>query len=163
MNKWCAAVLIFGLATLAGYQEEAPRGPEQPIPYSHKKHLAMGLKCGACHTNPDPGELMGIPDGKVCMGCHQSVKTDSPHIRKLADFVKSEREIPWVRVYRIPSYVFFSHKAHGEAGAKCETCHGPVPRRDVLARESDISMGGCMDCHRKNKASNDCAFCHEAR
>src|SRR2546427_7001080 len=33
----------------------------QPIPYSHKQHIALGLKCGNCHEMPDPGELMGIP------------------------------------------------------------------------------------------------------
>lgn len=159
--KILAALLLL----LAAQQEEKPRprAPEQPIPYSHKKHLAMGLKCQNCHTMPEPGEMMGIPEAKVCMGCHQSVKTDSPHIQKLAAFAKEEREVPWVRVYQIASYVFFSHKAHGEAGAKCETCHGPVAERDVLARETDITMGGCMDCHRRNKANNSCNYCHEPR
>ncbi|MBI4910133.1 MAG: cytochrome c3 family protein [Acidobacteria bacterium] len=104
--------------------------------------------------------MMGIPEVKVCMGCHQSVKKDSPHIEKLAGFAKQNRQVPWVRVYQIPSWVYFSHKAHGEAGAKCETCHGPVKERDVLFKETNINMGGCMECHEKNKASNDCAFCH---
>ena len=27
----------------------------------------------------------------------------------------------------------------------------------------DLSMGGCMDCHRMKKASIDCSFCHEPR
>lgn len=160
-------LLVFAFALLMALvaQEQAPpkRGPEQPIPYSHKKHLAMGLKCSNCHTNPDPGEFMGIPETKVCMGCHQSVKTDSPHIQKLTAYHKQEKEVPWLRVYQIPSFVFFSHRAHTEAGQKCETCHGPVPERDVIARETDISMGGCMDCHRRNKASNSCNFCHEPR
>ncbi len=34
---------------------------EQPIPYSHKQHLAFGLKCQECHTNPEPGKLMTFP------------------------------------------------------------------------------------------------------
>ena len=58
--------------------------PEQPIPYSHKKHLAMGLKCANCHEMPDPGEMMGIPAATKCMSCHASVKKDSPAIQKLA-------------------------------------------------------------------------------
>ena len=29
---------------------------EQPIPYSHKKHVAMGLECKGCHTMPGKGE-----------------------------------------------------------------------------------------------------------
>ena len=34
---------------------------------------------------------------------------------------------------------------------------------DRLFRETDISMGGCMNCHRANRASLDCTFCHEQR
>src|ERR1700693_1818702 len=36
--------------------------PEQPIPYSHKQHLAFGLKCQEGPTNPEPGMLMTFPD-----------------------------------------------------------------------------------------------------
>lgn len=106
---------------------------------------------------------MGFPAAAKCMSCHASVKKDSPHIQKVASFARDGREIPWARVYQIPSYVAFSHRAHKEAGAECQTCHGPVAERDVLWRETDISMGGCMDCHRKTKASNDCTYCHEPR
>ncbi len=154
---------VFALLLQAPNAPAPAKAPEQPIPYSHKKHLAMGLKCKMCHTNPDPGEAMGFPQVATCMGCHRSVKTDSPHIRKLAKHAAEKTGPAWVRVYRIPTYVFFSHRAHTEAGAKCETCHGPVATRDVLWKETDISMGGCMDCHRRNKASVDCAYCHEAK
>lgn len=137
--------------------------PRQPVPYSHKQHLALGLKCQHCHANPDPGEMMGIPAAPVCMNCHRTVKTEAPAIQKLAAYARDNREAPWIRVYQVPSYVFFSHRVHREAGASCQTCHGPVEQREVLWREGDISMGGCVDCHRKNRASNDCAYCHEPR
>jgi cytochrome c7-like protein/class III cytochrome C family protein len=154
------------LALFAALSLQAPvkrDPPRQPIPYSHKQHLALGLKCQNCHTNPDPGEMMGIPAVAQCMTCHRAVKTDSPAIQKLTAHARDNREPPWVRVYQVPSYVFFSHRAHREAGAACETCHGQVSQRDALWREGDISMGGCMDCHRKARASIDCAYCHEAR
>jgi hypothetical protein len=158
--KWSLAA-----AALAWAQ---PKPPEQPIPYSHKKHLAIGLQCKNCHTNPDPGETMGIPAASVCMECHKSVRADSPAIQKLAKFHQEGRhqdgkDVPWVRVYRIPAYVFFSHRAHAESGAKCSACHGDVAQRDALFKETDISMGGCMNCHRQNKASNDCSYCHEPK
>ncbi|HUS06326.1 MAG TPA: cytochrome c3 family protein [Bryobacteraceae bacterium] len=139
----------------------AAEAPVQPIPYSHKQHLALGLKCNDCHTNPDPGELMGIPASSKCMTCHSTIKKDSPEIQKLAASARDKKPIHWVRVYQIPSYVFFSHRAHLEAGAKCETCHGKVSERERLFRETDISMGGCMSCHREHKASFDCSYCHE--
>lgn len=138
----------------------AAEAPVQPIPYSHKQHLALGLKCRDCHTMPDPGEVMGIPQAPKCMTCHRTVKPDSPAIQKLAAFDRDNRAIPWVRVYEIPSSVDFSHKEHLDAGAGCETCHGPVAERDRIARETDISMAGCLNCHRERKASLRCPYCH---
>jgi hypothetical protein len=107
--------------------------------------------------------MMGFPASSYCMSCHQTVKKESPHIAKIAASEKENKPLPWVRVYKIPSYVFFSHRAHVETGATCQTCHGPVAQRDVIVKEVDISMGACMDCHRKNKASNDCKYCHDDR
>jgi cytochrome c7-like protein/class III cytochrome C family protein len=152
--------LIFCLMAAA---LSAAEPPAQPIPYSHKTHVAMGLKCRECHTMPDPGEMMTFPATAKCMACHSAVKKDSEAIRKLAQFHQDNRPVPWARVYQIPSFVDFSHKAHLEAGASCENCHGKVGERDRLSKEADISMGGCMDCHRAKKAPNDCTFCHEQR
>lgn len=135
----------------------------QPLPYSHKLHLSKGLDCKTCHTNADPGESMGIPKAATCLACHRAIKTDSPHIQELARAAAEKREIKWKRVYQIPSYVFFSHRIHTEAGATCQSCHGDVPQREVLAKEGDISMGGCMTCHQQKKAPNDCNTCHEPR
>lgn len=139
-----------------------PAPPDQPLPFSHKTHAgALKLACKMCHVNPDPGEMMTFTTAAKCMQCHSAVKTDSPHIQKLAAAAKSNREIPWARVYTIPAYVNFSHRAHLETGNTCQECHGPVATRDQLARETDLSMGGCMNCHRAKKASIDCTYCHE--
>jgi len=138
-------------------------GQEQPIPYSHKTHLALGLKCNSCHKNADPGELMGFPAASFCMGCHQSVKADSPHILKLAAAASENKPIPWVRVYRLPTYVFFSHRVHTKAGATCEACHGPVRERDVITREVTHDMRSCIACHATRNARRDCVACHEER
>src|SRR5260370_7158983 len=35
--------------------------PEQPIPYTHKKHLAFCLQCKTYHTNPQPDTLTTLP------------------------------------------------------------------------------------------------------
>jgi hypothetical protein len=140
-----------------------PPPPEQPIPYSHRLHLAQGLECKTCHPMPDTGEFAGLPATSVCMGCHESVKKDSPHIQKLAAFHADKKTIPWRRIYRIPDYVFFSHKEHVAKGATCEACHGPVREREVMRKEKDISMAACMDCHRARQASIACNYCHEQR
>lgn len=144
-----------------GAASSPPPTPVQPIPFSHKQHIALKLKCKMCHANPDPGESMGIAAASVCMSCHSTIKANSPAIQKLAGYAAQNRDIPWVRVYEIPAYVDFSHKTHLAAGATCETCHGKVEERDVLFRETNISMGACMDCHRQHKAPIDCTSCHE--
>jgi hypothetical protein len=114
-----------------------------------------------CHANPDPGEMMKVAAPSVCMQCHSSIKTDSPAIQRLFTAAKENRALPWARVYEIPSFVSFSHRAHLEAGNSCDECHGKVAERAQLFRETDISMGGCMNCHRAKKASIDCTYCHE--
>jgi c(7)-type cytochrome triheme protein len=116
-----------------------------------------------CHPNKDPGETIGIAGASLCMQCHSTIKPDSPAIGKLAEASKTAKPLKWRRVYEIPTYVYFSHRTHLNAGNACEDCHGQVAQRDVLAREADISMKGCMTCHTAKKASNDCTTCHDQR
>src|SRR5690242_21234376 len=106
---------------------------------------------------------MRHPAESFCIPSHQASKTDSPHIQKLAAPAKEKKPIPWVRVYRLPSFVYFSHRVHTAAGAACETCHGPVRQRDVITKEVPINMNFCMACHTASKARNGCNTCHEER
>ena len=148
------------LVISAGAQTSPQEPPKQPISFSHKTHADAKMECKTCHSNPDPGEVMGIERPSACMSCHKEVKHESPAIQKLAGFVKKD-EIKWARVYLLPSFVRFSHRVHTEAGYNCEECHGPVATRDLLARERDISQVGCVACHRAAKAGLGCTFCHE--
>jgi hypothetical protein len=153
-----------GLRAQAPAPPAAPAGPEQPIPYSHKRHLALGLECRQCHVNPDGGELMTYPATAFCMTCHQAVAIDRPAIQKLASFHAAATPVPWVRVYDTPDYVYWSHGAHLRAGVACVECHGPVPERDVIAQETDVvTMLGCRRCHDKRQVFTDCGDCHEPR
>jgi hypothetical protein len=160
---FAAAGLLLLAAGLHGQPPEEPLLPQQPLPYSHKTHLALGLNCSSCHKNADPGEFMGFPADSFCMGCHRLIKADSPHIQKLAAAAEEKKPIPWVRVYKLPPYVYFSHRRHTAAGATCEACHGPVRERDVITREVVHNMRSCMACHAATKARNDCMACHEER
>src|SRR6266852_1438976 len=67
--------------------------PVQPIPYSHKKHLSLGLDCKDCHTNPEPRKLMTFPGTGKFLLCHATVAKDTPAIQKLAAFAKSKQAI----------------------------------------------------------------------
>ena len=103
---------VAGLALLAA----GMYGQQQPVPYSHKTHLALGLKCNSCHRNPDPGEVMGFPSESLCMSCHRTVKADSPNIQKVAAGAREKQPIPWVRVYELPKYVYFSSTSFTPTG-----------------------------------------------
>ena len=139
-----------------------PPGPVQPIPYSHNQHLAQGLVCGDCHVNPDQGALMTLPPTDTCMSCHKTSAAGQPSIQKLALFASSNTPIPWVRVYRLPEYVYWSHATHIQAGITCADCHGPVAERDVITQETNVaSKPGCLSCHETRQVFTDCGACHE--
>jgi hypothetical protein len=142
-------------------QSETLRGPAQPVPFSHKEHAGtLKMPCQYCHTLSRSGETLLIPRAQFCMQCHATVATDNPGVQKLAQFAKTGRTIPWLRIYQLPSFVSFSHKVHLEHGSTCEECHGQVAQRSRLYQESDISMGTCVNCHRAKQASTDCSTCH---
>ena len=147
--------------TLAVLQPETLRGPAQPVPFSHKEHAGtLKMPCQYCHTPSRSGETLLIPRAQFCMQCHQAVATNNPGVQKLAQFAKTDRTIPWLRIYELPSFVSFSHKVHLQHGATCEECHGQVAQRARLYHESDISMATCVNCHRAKQASTDCSTCH---
>ena len=135
--------------------------PAQPIPYSHKTHVAKGLQCQFCHANPDPGEQMTFPATSKCMSCHATVSKNKPAIRQLAAFAKSAKPIPWLRVYQVTPGVTWTHRKHLEAGLKCENCHGQVGEMDAVAETTSVAaMAACIDCHAQNKAPTACRTCH---
>jgi len=136
--------------------------PEQPLPYSHKQHLALGLQCKDCHSNGDPGKLMTLPATDQCMQCHVSIATEKPAIEKLAEYAKSKQPIPWVRVYKVLPGIEWGHRVHLEAGVKCETCHGPVAQMEKMSEVTSVTtMYACLHCHERNHAKASCDACHK--
>lgn len=162
-------LLFIAISIIAAGQVPEPKyvrpAPEQPLPFSHKKHAGdLKIACAQCHPIPGDGNFATLPATGKCMGCHATVKTESAEIRKLRQFHDDGKKIPWAPVYRIPDYVAFNHRQHNAVtGVGCATCHGPVAEREVLRREKDITMAACMECHRVKGASLDCTFCHDQR
>jgi hypothetical protein len=94
------------------------------------------------------------------MACHQTIKTDSPAIQKLAQLQKTNSPISWTPVYKLPDLAFFNHQKHLNATVACAVCHGPVAEREALWQEKDISMAACVNCHKLRKARLNCDLCH---
>ncbi len=162
--KWLAW-LIPVAALLAQHEPKPPVGsaPTQPVPYSHKVHLGLGLKCVECHKTVMEKSAAGLPAESLCMNCHRVIKTESPAIRTLAQFHQEKKTVPWVRVYLLPNFVYFSHKRHHvKARIECAECHGDLASQEVVRKEKPIGMSACMACHDQRKANNNCDACHVA-
>ncbi|MEK7709228.1 MAG: cytochrome c3 family protein [candidate division NC10 bacterium] len=161
-------------------------GPAQPIAFNHQVHADQyKIDCQYCHADARRSEYAGIPSVSRCMGCHKITAADRPEVQKLAGFFNKNEPIPWVRIFKVPEFVYFPHKAHVRANVKCQTCHGPIEKMAVveartgqnlandllnlvgLARSSTpLTMGWCVECHttmnakEKTKAPLECVTCH---
>jgi hypothetical protein len=135
--------------------------PDQPLPYSHKLHVGLGLACQHCHANPAPGEHMTLPSTSTCMNCHAAMVTDRPALMKLAEYDRSKQPIPWVRIYKVLPGVTWSHRKHLDAAIPCDTCHGAVGSLEAMSTTTAVTaMASCIGCHQASGASAACVVCH---
>ena len=147
---------------MASPRSQAQALRPQPLPFSHKLHTQFLQACQDCHQVSSEGWTMNYPPEEKCMSCHATIKTDSPAIKKLAQYAAQKKPVPWVQIYSVPDYVYFSHQRHvTRAKLDCEGCHGPVREREVLTREKSIAMAACINCHKEKGASIDCRTCHD--
>lgn len=136
-------------------------GPTQPIPFSHKLHASTNkIPCLYCHSNAERSRHATVPGVGVCMNCHTVVRTERPTIQAVTQYYQANKPIPWIRVDRVPDYVYFSHQWHIARGFACQKCHGEVQNMDVVQQAKDLKMGFCISCHRQNQAPTDCNTCH---
>ena len=137
-------------------------GQQQPIEFPHNTHIDQGLACLDCHSTVDTAAAAGLPSVTKCMLCHEKIAVDTPGVIKLRKFAKRGHEIPWARVYGFSELaaVKFRHAAHVRSGIECSECHGDVSEMTVATRVVKHTMGTCVNCHRKNQASDDCVVCH---
>ena len=136
---------LYGIGVHQGY------APTQPIPFSHKLHAGdMDINCAYCHTGVYKGKQAGIPSASICMNCHNAIKQGSPEIQKIYAAIETNTPIEWVRVHNLPDLAYFNHSQHSNvAGLDCENCHGEIPTMEVVEQRHSLTMGWCIDCHRK--------------
>lgn len=180
------AVLVFFAVSAWSRQPASAKPSVQPINFPHNIHAGTyKIDCQYCHSDARRSEYAGIPSVERCMGCHKITAADRPEIKKLAEFAARRESIPWTRVYKLPEFTYFPHKAHVRAEVACQTCHGPVETmttvgattgpslvNDVLnlvgfhPSPRPLTMGWCVECHRQQNATHrtqaplDCVMCH---
>lgn len=180
------AILTFAAVSSWSRPPAAAPPSAQPINFPHNVHVQQyKLDCQYCHSEARRSEYAGVPSVERCLGCHKITAADRPEIKKLAQYATEKRPIPWVRVYKMPEFTYFPHKAHVRAGLRCQTCHGPVETMTTVGAETGprlandllnlvglrmaappLSMGWCVECHREQNAKHgtkaplDCVTCH---
>jgi mono/diheme cytochrome c family protein len=140
----------------------SPHAPApQPVPFSHKLHVALRLECSDCHINPELSPDMSLPPTSTCMSCHAAVANDRPDIKRLAEMAESGRAVPWARVYLLTEGIRFDHGKHLRAGAQCTSCHSGVAEATAVSEQTAVtSMASCISCHQEHKIATRCAVCH---
>ena len=159
---------------------------DQPLAFSHKIHVEQyKMDCQYCHPNARRSPVAGIPSVARCWGCHKITAADKPEVKKIHEYWNKKEPIPWVRVYKLPGYVYFTHKRHVLAGVKCQTCHGPVETMTTVTASTGrgfvndlvnltgltpapppLTMGWCVECHKTPQGPKgilgplDCVACH---
>jgi c(7)-type cytochrome triheme protein len=161
------AVIVVVIALVGAYlfffAPGTQAAPEQPIAFNHQVMVQIGIQCLFCHAEARRSPAAGIPSVARCMGCHTVIAADTPVIKQVAGYWERQEPIPWVRVNRLPRFVFFSHQVHIAAGRNCEDCHGDVGHMTVDQPVLTMNMGWCLTCHEQqpNAAQlKDCVVCH---
>jgi hypothetical protein len=152
------ALLVLGGAGTVGalmVYQRVPAGTGQaeqvgqPVQFDHRHHVKDDLiDCRYCHATVDRAATAGLPTTETCLNCHAQVWNKSP----LLDLVRaswfSGTPIPWVRVHRMPDFVYFNHAIHVNKGVGCVECHGRVDLMPAIEQVMPLTMGWCLDCHR---------------
>lgn len=167
------AVLVGALAlfSLAVYGISlSQKSPPQPIQFTHKLHVGLGVQCLYCHPGALRGASPGLPTITKCWGCHQQVaKTKtSDKLKPMRDAIAANKGFVWVPVAQVPDFVHYNHRPHIAAGLNCETCHGDLTKMDIYENPQVMNMGWCLNCHKQKAGADkeklikltDCGTCH---
>jgi len=152
---------MMGIGVYQGYM------PEQPIWFSHKIHAGQnGVNCQYCHSGVEKSKVANVPSANVCMNCHKYIQegtiSGTKEIAKIyaaldynpekQTYGENQKPIKWVRVHNLPDHVYFNHSQHVKVGKiECTECHGEIAKMDTVYQNSLLTMGWCIDCHRKTE------------
>ncbi|MGD9727585.1 MAG: cytochrome c3 family protein [Nitrospiraceae bacterium] len=169
-SVWMATAFLLGSGTLAVamgllYSQgsaDLSGADAQPLRFSHELHAGrLQIDCLYCHRFAERSTAAGVPSMQLCMGCHQNLANGSQETRVLLERWREQTAVSWVRLQRLPDFVYFTHERHLAHDLQCATCHGQVEQMPYTPRAATYEMGWCLSCHRDNVASRDCLVCHK--
>lgn len=123
---------------------------DQPVEFDHRHHSRDdGIECLYCHSAAERSASAGVPTTGLCMGCHAQIWNQSPLLDTVRRSYFSGQPINWKRVHDVPDFVYFNHAVHVTQGIACENCHGDVGQMARVMQVQPLTMGWCLDCHRR--------------
>jgi glucose dehydrogenase len=126
-------------------------------PKSGRQFILIASGGGNKYNNEFTSELVAFAlprDGESKEPVMISAVSSKPRFR--ADY-KGETKL----ADKLPDFVFFDHARHVNAKAACDSCHRLGEKREVLAKQINVGMVSCMDCHRQRQVSVGCNVCHD--
>ncbi len=142
-------LVVAGAIARSDYASMVGVAPHQPVPFSHKHHNGeLGIDCRYCHTSVETEATAGMPPTYTCMTCHSQIWTGAPMLAPVRDSLARQEPLHWVRVNRLPDYVYFNHSIHVNKGIGCSSCHGDVAGMQLTSRANAFHMDFCLQCHR---------------
>jgi formate-dependent nitrite reductase cytochrome c552 subunit len=155
-------VAVGGLGTVGGlltyvrtpYARGMQDPIEQPLQFDHRHHTRdEGIDCRYCHNTVDKSPAAGIPATALCLNCHAQIWNKSPLLEPVRKSFFENRPLEWRRVYKVPEFVYFNHSIHVNKGVGCVSCHGRVDSMAAVEKASPLTMGWCLECHRRPEAN----------
>ncbi len=159
--------------------------PIQPIHFSHKIHAGDNqIDCKYCHSGARSASMAGIPSLDVCMGCHKTIseyegEEDTANgytkefytkeIKKLYQavgwderhfkYTGNSQPVEWIRIHKLPDFTYFNHAQHVTvANLNCYACHGAVDEMEIVRQHAPLTMGWCVECHRKSNVNTESPY-----
>ncbi|MGH7229954.1 MAG: cytochrome c3 family protein [Nitrospiraceae bacterium] len=170
MIVWRGILIVLVTGTVAGIfgflystgSADLTVQDKQPIDFSHRLHAGrLNINCLFCHRHAEASPIATIPTVSLCMSCHRSLSDQTTETEKLLTHWTEHKPIEWVRLQRLPDFVYFTHEMHLKAGLECMNCHGRVTEIRHTPRAATYEMGWCLSCHRDRGAPVDCLTCHK--
>ena len=115
----------------------------QPISFSHALHAGqLKLDCLYCHRSAHQSRTASVPSLHLCMGCHQNLEATGAGSQTLLDHWKRQQPVAWVRLQRLPDFVYFTHERHllrhprnvGTGKGKIIVAYAHVTNKDCASR-----------------------------
>ncbi|MHC4160858.1 MAG: cytochrome c3 family protein [Planctomycetota bacterium] len=162
-------VLSVAMAAASGLIAAVGRAPEVLVAdINHAAHIARDLECVDCHLGVQTHPAAGVPSITICAECHEDAEDaigGTENGKRILDHVAAKEELWWPQLYSLPDDVVFSHRRHVALGEiACETCHGDIASTTTLPEKpvpATLTMDGCLDCHARSGADQDCFACHK--